>query len=189
MSRTRRAFIFGSRSGSATASRPINRPRTRLERGRPPRRPWEFVRAVVSLRCGHLLAQTSCSTLWCGRIAFRSRLQSMTRRLFGGSPDGPLSWPLRGRRGLAVLVYAAWTLPSCDAATMTPPASRAPYNIRVNPTGGARTRTARPCRVSAPPAGYPERSPHGDGGKSAGAKRSPRGIALQGEDEWRAQTN
>jgi hypothetical protein len=33
-----------------------------------------------------------------------------------------------------------------------------------------------------------KRSPHGDGGKSARAKRSPRGIALQGEDEWRAQT-
>ena len=40
---------------------------------------------------------------------------------------------------------------------MAPPASLAPYNIRVNPTGGARTRTAHPCRVSAPPAGYPER--------------------------------
>jgi hypothetical protein len=34
----------------------------------------------------------------------------------------------------------------------------------------------------------PSRSPHGDGGKSARAKRSPRGMALQGEDEWRAQT-
>jgi hypothetical protein len=35
-----------------------------------------------------------------------------------------------------LLVYAAWTLPSGDAPTMTRLASRAPYNIRVNPTGG-----------------------------------------------------
>ena len=42
-------------------------------------------------------------------------------------------------------------------ATMTPPTIRAPYNIRVNPTGGARTRAAHPYRVSAPPAGYPDR--------------------------------
>ena len=53
--------------------------------------------------------------------------------------------------------YVAWTLPSGDVATMTPPANVARYNIRVNPTGGARTRGAYPCRVSAPPAGYPDR--------------------------------
>ena len=40
---------------------------------------------------------------------------------------------------------------------MTPPASLAPYNIRVNPAGGARARSANPRRVSAPPAGYPDR--------------------------------
>jgi len=51
----------------------------------------------------------------------------------------------------------------------------------------ARLTSACTRRPSA--AGESERSPHGDGGKSAGAKRSPRGIALQGEDEWRAQTN
>jgi hypothetical protein len=40
---------------------------------------------------------------------------------------------------------------------MTPPVGLAPYNIRVNPAGGAQLPTAHACRVPAPPAGYPER--------------------------------
>ena len=83
-----------------------------MAHGRRPRRPSEYARAVVSLRCGHRLVRMICSTLSCGRTAYKSRRRSMRRRWVVGPPDGPLWSPLAGKRASASRVYAARTLPS-----------------------------------------------------------------------------
>src|SRR5438094_2024575 len=103
---------LGIPSGSATASSPINRPRTPLAHGRRPRRPSGYARAVVSLRCGHRLVRTICSTLSCGRTAYKSRRRFVRQRWLVGRPDGPLWLRLGGKRASATQVYAAWTFPS-----------------------------------------------------------------------------
>ncbi len=90
MSPTRRAFISGTRSGSAIASSRINRPRTRS--GRP------LALAGGPYVGGRSWQSESTSSRWCHHVRLTK---------------------------------------------MMPPASIAPYNIRVNPPGGARA-----CRAN-----------------------------------------